>query len=154
MFHKATDLKFEKGTTIEVTFQDGYVKQYDIASLFEKYPQLEALKNRRLFLSGKLVGKYGIIWNDELDLEVETVYEEGITVRKEKISPAAMVGNELASARADKNLTQNQLSEITLIDQSDLSKIERGAANPSINTLGRIAEALGCELVVSFRKKD
>ena len=80
MFHKAIDLKFLTGTTLEVTFQDGAVKEYDMRALFSKYPQLKALENRDLFLSGKLIGAYGIIWNDDLDLETETIYEEGKTV--------------------------------------------------------------------------
>lgn len=45
MFHKAVDLKFNEGTPLDVTFQSVAVKRYDTASLFEKYPQLEALKD-------------------------------------------------------------------------------------------------------------
>ncbi len=44
---------------------------------FPWHPQLEALKDRTLFQSGKLVGGYGIIWNDDLDIEAETIYEDG-----------------------------------------------------------------------------
>lgn len=81
MFHKAINLEFREGTSLEVTFQNGEVKAYDMATLFTKYPQLEALKDRQLFLSGKLMGYYGIVWNDELDIEAETIYEDGVTVR-------------------------------------------------------------------------
>ena len=96
------------------------------------------------------MGGYGIIWNDELDIEAETIYEEGDTVKT--VMPAAniMVGNAVAAARAEKGISQKELSELTGIDQSDLSKIERGVANPSIGTLNRIAEALGAKLVVSI----
>jgi hypothetical protein len=31
------------------------------------------------------MGAYGIIWNDELDVEVETIYEDGVTVQTENI---------------------------------------------------------------------
>ena len=79
MFHKATDMRFLEGTAMEVIFQDGKVKQYDMASLFDKYPQLRALEDRELFLSGKLMGAYGIMWNDDLDIETETIYEDGVT---------------------------------------------------------------------------
>ena len=80
MFHKAIDLKFLDGTAMAVTFQDGMVKRYDMSALFSKYPQLRALEDRELFLSGKLMGAYGIYWNDELDIEAETVYEDGETI--------------------------------------------------------------------------
>lgn len=79
MFHRAVDLQFKDGTLLELTFQDGKVLQYDMAVLFTKYPQLCALKDRSLFESGKLMG-LGIIWNDDLDIETETIYEGGNVV--------------------------------------------------------------------------
>ena len=150
MFHKAVRLEYDEGTVLELTFQDGRVKRYDMGALFQKYPQLAALKDRELFTSGRLTGSYGIIWNDDLDIEAETIYEEGETVRIEKPAAGIMVGNAMAAARARKGLSQKALSEVTGIDQSDLSRIERGAANPSVGTLSRIAEALDTKLVVSF----
>ena len=150
MFHKATDLKFKNGTTLELRFQNGVVKEYDMAQLFNKYPQLAALKNRKLFLSGKLAGAYGIIWNDDLDIEAETIYEEGITVRHDTMPVNLQIGNAVTEARAKAGLSQNALSAATGIDQSDISKIERGMANPSISTLTRIADALGAKLSISF----
>lgn len=80
MFHKAIDVKFLNGTAMEVTFQDGMVKRYDMKVLFPKYPQLRALEDRSLFLSGRLMGFYGIMWNEDLDIEAETIYEDGETV--------------------------------------------------------------------------
>ncbi len=73
MFLKAIKLDFKEGTTLELTFQTGEIKFYDMANLFKKYPQLSALKDRELFLSGKLMGAYGIYWNDQLDIEAETI---------------------------------------------------------------------------------
>ena len=149
MFHKAIKLVLKEGTSLELTFQDGEVKAYDMAVLFSKYPQLEALKNRKLFLSGKLMGSYGIIWNDDLDIEAETIYEDGVTVRHEIMSINFRVANAVASARADSGKSQMELATLTGIDQSDISKIERGVANPSIVTLNRIAEALGKKLQIT-----
>ena len=76
MFHKALNLHFLEGTALEETFQTGEVKRYDMCALFPKYPQLRALENRDLFLSGKLMGAYGIMWNEDLDIETETIYED------------------------------------------------------------------------------
>ena len=59
MFHKAIDLKYLEGTSLALTFRDGSVKKYDMASLFGKYPQLKQLEDRNLFLSGRLAG-YGV----------------------------------------------------------------------------------------------
>ena len=151
MFHKAIDLKFLTGTTLEVTFQDGAVKEYDMRSLFSKYPQLKALENRDLFLSGKLIGTYGIIWNDDLDLETETIYEEGKTVGHVSLPSNQAAAKAVSSARACAGLSQKQLSALTGIDQSDISKIERGIANPSVATLERIAKALGGTLSITIQ---
>lgn len=150
MFHKAINLVLKEGTSLELTFQSGEVKAYDMAVLFPKYPQLEALKNRELFLAGKLMGSYGIIWNDDLDIEAETIYEDGITIRQEKVPINLCVANAVSSARAIAGKSQTELAAQTGIDQSDISKIERGAANPSITTLSRLAEALGMELHISI----
>ena len=154
MFHKAIELSIGEGTSLEVRFQDGKVKRYDMASLFDKYPQLRALENRDLFLSGKLMGAYGIVWNDDLDIEAETIYEDGETIRTEKPVIENPAARAVAAARAVSGLSQKQLAQITGIDQSDISKIERGTANPSISTLERIAKALGGKLTVSIAVPD
>ena len=150
MFHKAIKLEYKEGTTLDLTFQDGKVKRYDMSALFGKYPQLTALQDRDLFTSGQLLGPYGIVWNDDLDIEAETIYEDGITVREEKPAAFIMVGNAVAAARARKGISQKELSDLTGIDQSDISKIERGIANPSVNTLSRIARALDAKLQISM----
>lgn len=150
MFHKAINLELKTGTSLELTFQNGEVKAYDMSVLFEKYPQLEALKNRELFLQGRLMGAYGIIWNDDLDIEAETIFEDGVTIRKNPVSANAVVATALLAARAEAGLSQSELAAQTGIDQSDISKIERGVANPSISTLGRLASAMGKELRISL----
>ena len=150
MFHKATKIDFPGKLNIDVTFQNGEVKRYNVSNLFDKYPSMKALEDINLFRSGKLVGHYGIIWNDELDLEVETIYEEGELIRTEAQRANVMLAYAIAVARAQTGMTQKDLSEITGIDQSDISKIERGVANPSVNTLERIAEAMGRKLQITF----
>ena len=150
MFHKAINLEFKEGTSLEVTFQNGDVKRYDMSSLFSKYPQLRALEDRELFLSGRLAGMIGIIWNDDLDISVESIYECGELVRKEKVQANMLVADAVAEARSKVGLTQAQLAAATGIDQSDISRIERGVGNPSINTLSRIANALDAELIISI----
>ncbi len=149
MFHKACKLSFGKGTVLRVTFQDGSVMEYDISVLYSKYTQLRALNDRKLFKSGKLMGGYGIIWNDDLDIETETIYCDGKLV--DKVSEANItLGNSIISARAKLGISQKQLSEMSGIDQSDISKIERGVSNPSISTLERLAQAFGGKLNIEI----
>ena len=147
MFHRATKLEYLKGTSLELTFQDGKIIRYDLAQLFDKYPGLKALKKRELFTSGKMTA-YGIRWNDDLDIEAETVYENGVLIRTRKTSVAEKVAIAIKTARQKSGLSQVELAELTGIDQGDISKIECGFANPSISTLERIANALKKELTI------
>lgn len=57
----------------------------------------------------------------------------------------------LIEARNNSNLTQAQLSKLTGIDQSNLSKIETGNGNPSLKTLKKIAKALNTTLEIQFK---
>ncbi len=56
----------------------------------------------------------------------------------------------MLEARHRKAITQSQLAEITGIAQADISRIENGNANPSLQTLQRLAAGLGMRLKVEF----
>ena len=48
------------------------------------------------------------------------------------------------------NLTQEQLAQVTGINQANISRLENGTANPSLRTLKRLAEGMGMELKLEF----
>ncbi|MCR5523963.1 MAG: helix-turn-helix transcriptional regulator [Clostridia bacterium] len=77
-----------------------------------------------------------------------------MTVAADSITINITVANALLVARAKANMSQAELSAKTGIDQADISKIERGVANPSVATLKRLANGLGAELTVTFDLKD
>lgn len=140
-------LVLKEGTTFDVYFWNGKVKRYDILWLADKFSQLNALKDRKLFLKGKLPGWGGVEWTDELDIGIETVYEDGIDVTDEYDDiENVVIGYFIKEKRMDLRMSQQQLAEKIGIDQSDLSKIEKGNANPSIKTLKKIAKGLNCKL--------
>jgi len=56
---------------------------------------------------------------------------------------AVIIGNTLAELRTNKGLTQEQLSGLAALDRTHYSKIERGLRSPTIETLFKIAHALG-----------
>lgn len=146
MKNEAVKLYIKKGTTIEILFLDGTTRKYDVLSLVDKYPQLSQLKNRKLFLNGKLFGWGGVIWNDNLDLDAEVVYEDGEIVESEECSSEIILGYIIKKERLKKELTQLQLSRIINMDQSDLSKIENGKLCPSLSTIKRIAKGLNTQI--------
>lgn len=59
----------------------------------------------------------------------------------------------LIDARKKKHLTQKQLAERTGIDQADISKIETGNANPSLQILKRLADGMDMILKLEFIPK-
>ena len=145
MHYIATNVKFLKDVTVEVTYQDGKVIQYDMSQMFKKYPQLEELRiNRKLFESGHLdVGGYGIVWNDELDFDATSIYEDGVVVGEVETTINQQIGVLLSKTREELNMTQTELSKKSNIDQGDISKIEKGIGNPTIAKLNKLFKALG-----------
>ncbi|MBR0399273.1 MAG: DUF2442 domain-containing protein [Mogibacterium sp.] len=82
MFHKIKSVRALPDFKILVHFCEGVAKEYNLHSLFEKWPSFIELKNDPTLFEGVHVdiGGYGIIWNDELDLSCDELYHNGITV--------------------------------------------------------------------------
>ena len=154
MMNEAVKLILREKTLFDVIFLDGVVKRYDILSLADKFPQLNQLKDRSLFEKGHIPGWGGVIWNDELDVSVDTVYEDGLDVTNEydydEIS-LAILGYKIKDIRLGLFMSQEDLAKKTGIDQSDLSKIEKGLSNPSIKLINRIAKGLGTKVEILFK---
>ena len=66
------------------------------------------------------------------------------------LQPERAVIQAMIDARRKTGLTQKQLSEKTGIAQADISKLERGNANPSIKTLQRLAAGMGMKVKIEF----
>ena len=149
---KSIKLVLKEGTTFDLYFIDGVVKRYDILSLADKFPQLNALKTRDLFLKGKLLGWSGVYWNDELDIECDTVYEEGEDVSSEYDDiDVAVLGYKIRELRRNADLSQTELASKVGIDQSDLSKIEKGLANPTIKQIAKVLDALNQRITIESK---
>ena len=155
MTHKIKSVQPMKNFTLLVCFQNGIEKQYDMSKVISMFPQFSVLeKDHELYEKVYVdVGGYGIAWNDDLDMDAEEIWEEGIETGKiEDASIADLLAVSLASARIEAGLTQKQLAETSGIYQADISKIERGLANPSLSTLKRLADGMGMALKIEFKK--
>ena len=71
----------------------------------------------------------------------------------DKIQPELDVIRALVEARISQNLTQKELAARTGIDQADISKLENGSRNPSLNLLKRLADGMGMVLRIEFVPK-
>ena len=56
----------------------------------------------------------------------------------------------MIKVRKEKGLTQKQLSELTGISQADISRIENGTRNPSLEMIKRLATGMGMRLKLQF----
>ena len=68
------------------------------------------------------------------------------------LEPEYAIIQAMIDARKESGLTQKELAEKTGINQADISKLERGNANPSLRTLKRLAAGMGCTLKVEFAR--
>ena len=68
----------------------------------------------------------------------------------DEMEPEFQLIKAMLKGREDQKLSQRQLAERTGITQSDISKIETGEANPTLETLKKLASGLGMNLNISF----
>ena len=61
------------------------------------------------------------------------------------------IGQRLADRRKELRVSQRELAARAEVTQADLSRIERGLANPTLLTLTRIANALDLEIGLTAR---
>lgn len=71
----------------------------------------------------------------------------------EAIQPEMDIIRVIVDTRTSQNMTQKELSERTGINQADISKLENGTRNPTINLLKRLAEGMGMKLKIEFVPK-
>lgn len=79
MFHKIKSVTPLPEYRLNVQFCEGITKQYDMMPIFEQLPVFLKLKtNPEEFFSVTVdIGGYGIVWNDELDLSCDELWEHG-----------------------------------------------------------------------------
>jgi len=92
-----------------------------------------------------------ITFNDYFD---EKLKDENFRREYEKIQPEMEIIKALIDARKEQNLTQSELAALTGINQADISRLENGNRNPSLNMLKKLADGLGMTLQIKFVPKS
>lgn len=72
-----------------------------------------------------------------------TAVSKGISVAGKRLRER--VGYNVRRARTEAGLGQRAVAASSGVDVSSLSKIERGMGNPTLDTLERLAEAIGTD---------
>lgn len=87
--------------------------------------------------------KFNDFLNEQLkDPEVKREYDA--------LAPEFAIIQAMIDARQASGMTQKQLADKTGIAQADISKLERGNANPSLKTLQRLAAGMGMKVKIEF----
>ncbi len=82
MFHKIKNVSPLPDFKLSVQFREGVTKLYDLNPLFDQLPAFRCLKEQLTEFENVEVdtGGYGIIWNDDLDLSCDELWEHGVQV--------------------------------------------------------------------------
>ena len=82
MFHKIKNVSALPEYKLSIQFSEGITKIYDVTPLFDKMPVFADLKDhaQEFFNVSVDVGGYGIVWNDDLDLSCDELWENGVQV--------------------------------------------------------------------------
>ena len=87
--------------------------------------------------------KFNDFLNEQMkDPEVKREYDA--------LAPEFAIIQAMIDARQASGMTQKQLAEKTGIAQADISRMERGNANPSLRTLQRLAAGMGMQIRIEF----
>ena len=153
MFVKITSVAALPDFILLVGFSTGEFKQFDIKPLMDKYPPFKALTEiNGLYEQVKPdVGGYGVVWNDELDLSADGLYEQGQPCQPpeniEKYKQTLI--EELVTARKSAKLSQKQLEILSGVAQPCIARMETGTTDPQLTTLLKILEPLGLTLSIT-----
>jgi len=86
-------------------------------------------------------------WKEFLHEELK---DPDLSIEYEGLGPEFEIVQAMLIARRYAGITQTQLAAKTGINQSDISRIENGDANPSLNTLKRLAAGMDMRLKLEF----
>lgn len=86
--------------------------------------------------------------------DVAAAVEEELRDRIKKPSPARIALAKLKLARLREGVSLGEVSEKTGIDRGNLSRLENNVENVEINTLVRLADAIGYDVLVDLKKRN
>ncbi len=88
--------------------------------------------------------------SDLQELTNELMQDPEFVKEYEAIQPEVNITRAILDARINAGMTQMELSQKSGISQADISRLEKGTRNPSLNLLKRLAEAMDSTLRIEF----
>lgn len=92
----------------------------------------------------------GIIMSSYREYKERALQNPQVRSEYEALQPEYDIIQAMIDARVSQNITQKELATRTGITQADISRIENGTRNPSLNMVKRLAQGLGMQLKLEF----
>lgn len=84
-------------------------------------------------------------------LKEELLEDEEFKAEYDKLKPRYEVISQIIEARKEKNMTQEDLAKKVGTQKSNISRLESGNYNPSLDLLIKVARCLGKDLLVQIK---
>ena len=86
------------------------------------------------------------------DLKKQALSNRAVKTEYDKLENEFNLIDQLLNMRKTAGLTQSEVAEKMMTQKSNISRLEKGNANPSWSTLSKYARACGFELVLMPQK--
>ncbi len=84
------------------------------------------------------------------EMKSDMLKDEEFKIEYEKLKPRYEAIEQIIRARKEQNITQAELAKRVGIQKSNISRLESGNYNPSLDFLAKIAESLGKKISVTI----
>ena len=85
------------------------------------------------------------------EMKADMLKDEEFKAEYEKLKPRYEAIEQIIRARKEQNLTQSELAKRVGTQKSNISRLESGNYNPSLDFLIKVAESLGKSLSVQIK---
>lgn len=82
------------------------------------------------------------------ELRVELLEDTEFRIEYEKLRPRYEAIEQIIKARKEQNMTQSDLAKKVGTQKSNISRLESGNYNPSLDFLVKVSKALGKNLII------
>ena len=84
------------------------------------------------------------------EMKTDMLKDEEFKIEYEKLKPKYEAIEQIIRARKEQNITQAELAKRVGTQKSNISRLESGNYNPSLDFLAKIAESLGKKISVKL----
>ncbi|MGN1318160.1 MAG: helix-turn-helix transcriptional regulator [Lachnospirales bacterium] len=85
------------------------------------------------------------------DIKKDLFLDENFKSEYDKLQPRYEIISQIIEARKENNMTQTELAKLVGTQKSNISRLESGNYNPSLDLLIKVADALGKKLQINMQ---